>query len=58
MELTEWDSDGDEIDMLNNAKSAGLDVIVGTQTSSFALNDLSAFIQKVDRHDALSSKRY
>ena len=53
MELTEWDSDGDEIDMLNNAKSAGLDVIIGTQNDSLALSNLTAFVQKVDRHDAL-----
>jgi hypothetical protein len=48
-----WDWDGDVFDVLNNAKTAGLKVSLGTEQDPNAVADLSAWISSVDSHLAL-----
>ncbi|WP_151765985.1 hypothetical protein [Acinetobacter colistiniresistens] len=53
MSIQGWDNDGDVLNMLDNAKSAGLKVIVGTQNDPLALADLTAFVSNIDSHSAV-----
>lgn len=53
MSIQGWDNDGNVHNMLDNAKSAGLKVIVGTQNDPLAISNLSAFVSSIDSHTAV-----
>ena len=48
-----WDRDGTVLDVLNNAKTAGLKVSVGTEQNALAKSDLTAFVNSIDTHPAV-----
>ena len=48
-----WDRDGTVLDVLNNAKTAGLKVSVGTEQNALAKSDLTAFVNSINTHPAV-----
>lgn len=53
MHIQGWDNDGNVQNMLDNAKSAGLKVIVGTQNDPGARANLVSWVKSIDSHPAI-----
>ena len=53
MHIQGWDMDGNVHNMLDNAKSAGLKVIVGTQNDPGAIANLTSWVASIDSHSAV-----
>lgn len=53
MHIQGWDMDGDVYNMLDNAKSAGLKVIVGTQNDPEAIANVASWVASIDSHPAV-----
>lgn len=53
MHIQGWDNDGDVFNMLDNAKSAGLKVIVSTQNDLGAIADVASWVASIDSHSAI-----
>jgi hypothetical protein len=53
MQIQGWDNDGNVQNMLDNAKSAGLKVIVGTQNDPGAIANVASWVASIDSHSAI-----